>query len=128
VRQTEDALQDDGITYSMRTPLIVVGLALIAGAIWFATSWIDMGDGTCGSALQPAVWDNMSECESVMPLRRALAFATVVAGVLLVLWGTRGRKPGRGLLAATLAGCAIVALTVLLLFNEFVRSDGLWNH
>lgn len=128
VGQAGVAVHNADETRPWRTALIFVGLAVIAGAVWFAASWIDVGDSTCGSALQPAAWSNSSACEPVMPLRLAVAVAAAVVGGLVVFVGARGTWRDRRLLGALLAGCGIVVLTVLLIVNEFVRSDGLWNH
>ena len=127
VRPAGVALQHNDGTRAMRATLILIGLAIVAAAIWFAASWIDVSDSTCGSALQPRTWRNSSECEPMMPLRLAVAIAAAVVGVLVVVVGARPTWRDRRLVGAFLAGCAIVGLTLLLVVNKFVRSDGLWN-
>lgn len=128
VGQTGVAVHNAYATRSWRTALVFIGLSVLAGAVWFAASWIDVGDSTCGSAVQPAAWNNSSGCEPLMPLRLAAAVAAAVLGGVVVFAGARGTSRGRRLWGALLAGCGIVVLTELLVVNEFVRSGGLWNH
>ena len=122
------AVHNAGNTLSWRTAVVVIGLTVIAGAVWFASSWIDVGDSTCGSALQPTAWSNSNGCEPVMPLRLAAAVAVAVLGGIVVFRGARCTWQDRRFWGALLAGFSIFVLTVLLVVNEFVRSDGLWNH
>ena len=125
--QTGVAVHNAG-TRSWRPAVVFIGVAVMSGAVWFATSWIDVGDSTCGSAVQPTAWSNSSGCEPVMPLRLAIAVAVAVLGGFVVFVGARGSWRDRRLSDALVAGFGIVVLTVLLVVNEFVRSDGLWNH
>ena len=63
-----------------------------------------------------------------MPLRLAAAVAVAVLGGVVLLVGARSARHDRRLFGALVAGFGIVVLTALLVVNEFVRSDGLWNH
>lgn len=128
MEQTGVAVHNAGEARPWRTALVFIGLAVIAGAVWFAASWIDVGDSTCGSAVQPTAWSNSSGCEPVMPLRLAVAVAAAVLGGVVVFVGARSARDDRRLWGALFAGFGIVVLTALLVVNEFVRSDGLWNH
>lgn len=127
VGQAGVVVQNADETRIRRAALVVVGFAVIAGAVWFAASFIDVGDSTCGSVLQPAAWSKAGECKPLMPLRLAVAFAAAVLGGLIVFVGARSTVRDRRLQGALVCGFGIVLLTVLLVVNEFVRSDGLWN-
>lgn len=80
VGQAGVAVRDGDVIRPLRTALIFLGLAIVAGAVWF-----------------------------------------------VVFVGARRTWRDRRLLSALLAGCGIVVLAALLVVNEFVRSDGLWN-
>ena len=78
---------------SIRDPvLVLLGLALAAGAIWFAAVWIDTGDSTCGPVLQPSMWvtdDAPRGCRGTMGLRSGVSLLLATSGIAFVVIGLR---------------------------------------
>lgn len=111
-----------------RDVVLGIGLLWIAGAIWFATGWVDDGDNTCGSVLRAEVWWHRAwaPCRRTMVLRSALSVGGVLVGVGLVIAGLVAYPRTRLAVDATIV-TASSALVAMLLANELVRSGGLWS-
>jgi hypothetical protein len=90
-------------------------------ALWFASSWIDRGDSTCGSLWRTEYW--RGRCDGIMFVRALISAALGLSGAYLVgvialrRWSTE---------LAVVASAVIVAALCVLTGNEFVRSGGLW--
>jgi hypothetical protein len=108
-------------------PRVVMGLsgaAVIAASLFFASSYIDTGDSTCGSVLRPTNWlDNPPPaCTPVMPIRALLTIAALVIGFALLVQAVRRRPVGpRWPYVALICVCGVI---IMLLINEVVRSGG----
>jgi hypothetical protein len=93
----------------------------LATALWFASSWIDRGDSTCGSLWRTEYW--RGRCDGIMFVRALISAALGLSGAYLVgvialrRWSTE---------LAVVASAVIVAALCVLTGNEFVRSGGLW--
>ena len=108
--------------------MTVAGLLVVASAVWFASSWIDTGsDSTCGSVLRPSVWLDDSAAGSyrtVMPLRLGVAVASGLTGLAMIYAATTGGRIVSTRAAVAVGVITCVAVSVMLLVNEAVRSDG----
>lgn len=105
--------------------VVLAGLLVVASGLWFASSYVDdpPNDSTCGSVFFPA--EKTAECERVIPRRIG------VTGVLLVLgagvvWAAAARPSWHRRVTIVAISSLLIAI-IIVIFNEFVRSGGLWT-
>jgi len=105
--------------------VILAGLLVVASGLWFASSYVDdpPNDSTCGSVFSPA--EKTAECERVIPLRIGVTSVLVVLGAGVV-WAAAARPSRHGRVSIVAISSLLVALMIVI-FNEFVRSGGLWT-
>ena len=108
-----------------RLLLLLASVAVVlASSLWLASGWVaDPPDGTCGSLFRTDLWSDRRDCRRVMLVRAVTAGAIAAAAVAAAV--ARSRRRYR--LANLMAGTAVVASTVALVINEFVRDGGLFT-
>jgi hypothetical protein len=117
-------IADETRATSLRV-VVLAGLLVVASGLWFASSYVDdpPNDSTCGSVFFPA--EKTAECERVMPLRTGVTGVLLVLGVGIV--GAAAARPSwRGRVSIVAISSLLIAI-VIAIFNEFVRSGGLWT-
>lgn len=103
---------------------IATSALMVVAGVWFASSWIDQGDATCGSLWTPGHW--IGRCDRRILLRGTVATGLVVLGLVIGVGGGSLSKGDRGQRLAVVAVGAIGLAAIALVTNEFVRSGGLW--
>ncbi|HVT75918.1 MAG TPA: hypothetical protein VHD87_02725 [Acidimicrobiales bacterium] len=109
-----------------RAALAAAALILLGAASWFAASWIDTGDSTCGAVIHPHLWlghTSPGGCQRLMLVRTAITAASIAAAGALLFVAARRRPTTPKRAAITLTVVAITS-AALLLINELVRSVG----
>lgn len=72
-----------------------LALLLVGVAGWLGSTWVDIGDSTCGAVYRPDLWWDRSACEGRM-IGRTIATAGIVAlAVGLFAFGVRGGRSSR---------------------------------
>ena len=104
--------------------LVTASIVCLGSAVWFASSWLDRSDAdmTCGSVWRTDLWVHVPGCTAPMTVRLVVALALAalaLAGLLLAAI----RPPRR---AQMVSAVIVIVAAVVLVVNEFVRSDGRW--
>ncbi len=60
---------------SERLALIALGVVLLLATVVLTTTWVDIGDSTCGGLYRPDIWANGGPCTARMALRGVGALA-----------------------------------------------------
>lgn len=114
------------LALSPRGALTTAALILLGTGAWFAASWIDKGDSTCGAVVYPGTWLDESvrnSCQGIMAIRTTITAAILAAGGALLYVAAR-RRPMTPARATTLLAIAVATSAAILVVNERVRSGG----